>query len=298
MSIFKDINTIYAATVVKWNLNILEKDQAQKLLESTYSDSYYYHKHNKLHLYRADAMNIEYGIVTPGIRASADTTNVYNRLISDVLPSWKQWPKRNNSIIFTSSYRAVTHYKDNVDGYIYNIFPYNSAKIVVCPTTDMWDAFENNFDGQGLNYIEDQLLKFLSTAYFLATNTNIAETLDTYRDYYDSGQSDVAFKHIKRIFLGGSNAEINNIINVINNYDIINDAVLNDVSGFRKYFISKMKDYKLSFMQLLDYLFAPENNGFRMVDNITDLVTITNGDHYGYEMWTNSDCLFAKENSV
>ena len=298
MSIFKDINAIYAATVVKWNLNILEKDQAQKLLESTYSDSYYYHKHNKLYLYRADAMNIDYGIVTPGIRASADTTNVYNRLISDVLPSWKQWPKRNNSIIFTSSYRAVTHYKDNVEGYIYNIFPYNRAKIVVCPTTDMWDAFENNFDGQGLNYIEDQLLRFISTAYFLATNTDVTETFDNYGDYYNSEESRVEFRRIKHIFLRESIAEVNNVMNTVNNYDIINDAVLNDVSGFRKHFIYKMKDYKLSFMQLLDYLFAPGNNGFRMVDNITDLVAITNGDHYGYEMWTNSDCLFAKENSI
>lgn len=78
------------------------------------------------------------------IRKSANTTNFYTMLF-DNLSSWQVYPKRSQSLICTtisSRAGAFTGWGDN-EGSVYLVLPFNGAKIGVCPTYDMWDAFEN-----------------------------------------------------------------------------------------------------------------------------------------------------------
>jgi hypothetical protein len=79
------------------------------------------------------------------IRKSANTTNQYTLLFSN-LPSWASYPKRNQSIIATTSLRYASGY-----GNAYLVLPFDGAKIGVCSGSDMWDTFYKNL---GNNTIE------------------------------------------------------------------------------------------------------------------------------------------------
>jgi hypothetical protein len=81
--------------------------------------------------------------VTPGIRVSlGDVPNLYTILMSDILDSWKKFPKRNRSHICTTDvYKA-----DAFGSTKYYVFPKNNAKIGVCSSEDIWDGFINKYD--------------------------------------------------------------------------------------------------------------------------------------------------------
>lgn len=79
------------------------------------------------------------------IRKSANTTNQYTLLFSN-LPSWAEYPKRNRSIIATTSLRHASSY-----GNAYLVLPFDGAKIGVCSSLDMWDTYYKNL---GNNTIE------------------------------------------------------------------------------------------------------------------------------------------------
>ncbi len=77
--------------------------------------------------------------VTPGIRISTSKIpNVYTILLSDILKSWKKFPKRNKSHICSISRMVAGEY-----GTVYYVFPRNDAKIGICPTNDIFDSFKN-----------------------------------------------------------------------------------------------------------------------------------------------------------
>jgi hypothetical protein len=63
--------------------------------------------------------------------------NFYNLLLSN-LPSWKKYPKRNKSVICTTS----SHNAENRgNGTYYYVLPVDNAIIGVCPAGDIWDSF-------------------------------------------------------------------------------------------------------------------------------------------------------------
>lgn len=64
--------------------------------------------------------------------------NFYNLLLSN-LPSWKNYPKRNKSIICTTD---MDNAKGRGDGDAYIVIPRNGAKIGVCSKEDIWISFE------------------------------------------------------------------------------------------------------------------------------------------------------------
>jgi len=79
-------------------------------------------------------------------RKSANTKNYYTLLI-DNSPYWKDYPKRSKSIICTTS-----HYRASAYGNIYRVFPYDGAKIGICPASDFWGSFINSLYG---DYLDD-----------------------------------------------------------------------------------------------------------------------------------------------
>lgn len=95
-------------------------------------------------LFRGDKSLLNYkGVyIIPGTRKSQDTSNIYNKLMSDILPSWKNYPKRNKSIICTTKQAMASIYAagDNENA-AFAIFPSNDTIIAVCPKADAWHSF-------------------------------------------------------------------------------------------------------------------------------------------------------------
>ena len=119
---FEDINTI-----------------KEVLARTEYSQAVEAYK-NGHRIYRGQKRQEEHlaALVMPGTRRSKDGSNFYTRLMSDILPSWSKYPKRNKSTICTNNRTTA---KDYSDRYIFVIFPKNNTKIGVCPKGDIWYSF-------------------------------------------------------------------------------------------------------------------------------------------------------------
>lgn len=91
-------------------------------------------------LYRGDRkLNKEVAILTPGKRASQNTSNYYTVLMSHLLPTWKDFPKRDSSFICsTLRGRAFSYAQSNEN--LYHVFPENGANIGICSEGDFWES--------------------------------------------------------------------------------------------------------------------------------------------------------------
>lgn len=69
-----------------------------------------------------------------GSRKSENTTNYYTMLM-DNSPYMRGWPKRSNSFIGTTRRSMSESYGNG-----YAIFPFDGAKIAICPYGDLWDT--------------------------------------------------------------------------------------------------------------------------------------------------------------
>jgi len=70
-----------------------------------------------------------------GERHSQNTSNYYTQLMS-YSPYFEGWPKRNKSLICSSSEEYAGGYAGN-NG-LYAIYPFDNVPIAVCPEADMW----------------------------------------------------------------------------------------------------------------------------------------------------------------
>jgi hypothetical protein len=69
-------------------------------------------------------------------RHSANTSNEYNVLISEILPSWREYPQRNQSFICTTSHDVSLNFGDP-----FYVFPLGNPDIGVCSEEDFWNSF-------------------------------------------------------------------------------------------------------------------------------------------------------------
>lgn len=97
---------------------------------------------NRNFIFRGVEAKREYYIISPArsTRISRNTHNYYT-LLFDNLQTWKKYPKRSKSIICTTDSRYALD-----QGYTYVVFPFDSAKIGVCPSEDIWGAFRPKLD--------------------------------------------------------------------------------------------------------------------------------------------------------
>lgn len=94
-----------------------------------------------------------------GVRVSPyANNNIYMLLLSN-LPSWKNYPQRNKSIVGTTE--VGKSYGSNP----FIILPFNNAKIGVCNSFDIWDSFRNT----GLPNLNN-LNRVIADAYHWVTN--------------------------------------------------------------------------------------------------------------------------------
>jgi len=69
------------------------------------------------------------------VRKSANTSNWYTQIISNS-KLWKQYPRRDKSIICSNNRLTATGY-----GVAFIVFPFDNARIGVCSENDFWDSF-------------------------------------------------------------------------------------------------------------------------------------------------------------
>jgi hypothetical protein len=95
-------------------------------------------------IYRKDENRGDFLLVNPKISsqdriAPYASKNYHNLLISN-LESWKDWPRRNKSLICASSYRALSHGSGSVD---YVIIPFDDTMVATGDRSDFWNCFSN-----------------------------------------------------------------------------------------------------------------------------------------------------------
>lgn len=88
--------------------------------------------------------------------------NYYNLLLSN-LENWREYPKRNRSIIGTTS----LGYAEEYFGSVYVVFPFNNPKIGVCVDEDLWYSFPYLFNN--IIFEEDHMEQFNKTLHAFLT---------------------------------------------------------------------------------------------------------------------------------
>ncbi len=91
------------------------------------------------HLYRGYERGPEYVLINPTTfseRESPGVVNKYYNLLLNNLPSWSKYPKRNKSIVASTS-----HSYANTNSDLYFVFPVAGAKMGMCPENDLWWSF-------------------------------------------------------------------------------------------------------------------------------------------------------------
>lgn len=262
--------------------NIEDIKKALSLPE--YSQAVEAHK-DGVGIYRGHpSMNDYFGaIVTPGTRISQNTSNIYTRLFSDILPSWRNFPKRNKSVICTNNKETAEVYGG--ENYFY-IFPKNNTKIAIADGTDIWYSFNYgkferympNISFNGLTAFNEEFIEYLqkyASLYQVLIKTNQhGEISEEERNRLLKTTEQSIGQQIIDIFNNGTKQDIlklfSNCVNqVIFLYD--NDKSIEkwydsysrkDISNLEMYFDYMILSEENSIVEILDDLFSPDEHNF------------------------------------
>lgn len=223
---------------------------------------------NGFAIYRGDwsiKKSSDYGAeIVPGLRVSQNTSNIYTRLMSDILPSWKAFPPRNRAAICTTSASNASDYGD-----IYAIFPENGTEIGICSDYDIWNSFDDNI----------QKYKIYNMAEF---NEAIIEFISMIDGISEDGVID--------IFHSGSVSDLDDTFDILDNNIVTKDIgaeVIKNINSkpFMKFLYDKIS-HGSDIRTVLDNLLSPKMNGFTTV-NISSGAKIGKKYNYvlGREVW-------------
>lgn len=197
----------------------------------------------------------EFRLVKPSsvIRKSANTSNEYNLLLSN-LPSWKEYPPRNKSII-CATFGNIEYTKSFGDSNI--VIPFNGAKFGVCPAFDLWESFPKLHNLFGDPDYQFSLHEFNSTLVKLCYKAKISYN---------------------------SNLSYDTLLKIFDKLTIYFNS-LESPDSFDKKFIDAMNGK--SFLQLIEQLFSPRKNGFKVLPYLKLKSDVANHK----EVWTDSDSI-------
>jgi hypothetical protein len=200
-------------------------------------------------IYRKDENRGDFLLVNPKISSQDRIApyafkNYHNLLISN-LESWKDWPRRNKSLICASSYRALSHGGGFIKGpsVDYVIIPFDDTMVATGDRSDFWNCFSNLPKDE--DFIEEDLDR-PSIAYYMISlvhelDRNVKPSLNTNWNELKS-------------FLEESEASEH----IISKYFTTDHEVLWDDS--------------LNLLENLNILLDPKNNNFKL----TDIVGVMN----------------------
>lgn len=202
-------------------------------------------------------------VMTPGTRISQNVNNLYTRLMSEILPEWKEYPKRSNSFVCTNSEGLSSFYGDS-----HLVLPENGANIGICPKADIWDSFRLT-------------LNHSSIPEFVADMREILRLGNT-RSLYD----------IQTLLVNGTAEEIMLAMDKATEY-LHTPPGLDSINDYR------MKDaFKNNLdLTLLDYMrkqLDPIKNGF--VSTTIEQYKLDSSEPR--EVWTDATCLMVKEETA
>ncbi len=263
-------------------LTLIDKNEAGTLLKEEFSMAY-----NKWHqghcIYRNCHDDGDIFIAEPQPRTSSDTSNEYTALISELLPSWSSFPKRNWCFI-ASTHLSIADEYSGPQRSTYCVFPSNGAEIALCGSKDMWESFPSLERETGICNI-DIFNKTLSSF--------LSELLNTEKP------ASVTEVEISELFNRSNITEINSIFKKA--CDILKASSISDLCKIRISTVQLSVQQRLlclfyngiakegkSFTGVLDELLSPGKNGFSKLNikyyDASDPV----------EIWFEGKCLFVK----
>lgn len=271
--VLNDINTIIARikpggeeNKIKYEL-LNDREKIKQLLSGQFKTAWNKYSKENVAIWRG-TKSYRYGdiaVLTPGTRISQNVNNCYTRLMSDILPSWKDYPKRSRSFICTTSSHTATMY---ATGKVYLVLPENGAKIGVCPMEDIWDSFNQN-----LNFDLSSFASGVRQILERALDKSPTEIID--------------------LFATGSDKDIIEAFNLATIFIRKTKVATDMVQYYRRYL---RLDKNLSFLDLIENKLNPEHNNF----TLTTIEEFTRSmfEVDAVEVWTDATCLMIEENLV
>lgn len=258
------------------NRIIIENIQ-KELLSPEYSQAVEAYKNGHM-IFRGQKRQEEHlaAVVTPGTRKSQDNANVYTKLMSEILPSWKEYPRRDKAVICSNNYEYAKKFSETAP---FIIFPQNNTKIGLCPRYDIWVSFSRIQEKNcyRLNSFGEFLIDFISI--ILNIERDIVENLFL----RDKNTILEVFREVniksRQLYQKIRNTEISNPFK--NKHEIL------------QYLFNNIGSGNFNLINILDeYLMNPYENNFRLVD-IDDIPRDGN-----QEMWFEGQHLMIHFNSV
>ena len=232
-------------------------------------------------------------------RSANEKTNIYTLLASDILESWRNFPKRSKSVICSTNLYTAKSYGD---GYV--VIPQNNAVFGVCPEDDMWFSFSDEtlaqFDIESINNMCMLLLRFFK---FCIKTFNVDSLKNIDIDNLDAK----SLKHL--LIIISQQLDNHKIINGKLTYDLriilqhgfyhsSETIAYNEIEKFQRIldmFFVYHKGNKIDLLNCLDVILDPFRNNFQLIGfaDIMDMLNV--GDYRDNEVWTNADVLLIKE---
>jgi hypothetical protein len=216
-----------------------------------------------IRFYRGIETREEAFIQHPRHRRSISKSNIHTILLSEILPSWSKYPKRNNSIIFSASPETAKQYVPDENSGLYAVFPEEGAQLGISPTSDIGNAFGITIPD--MNEILGEIYKLFFRA-DLEKDGNLLEFLNKLQDY-DRDR-------------------------ILQNKDTILKVITKPEDAAR--FITGIVEAE-NIIGFLDDYMHPVKNGFRLNKIYDDLSFLINTD---YEIWTEESCLMIRMDTI
>ena len=245
-------------------------------------------------------------------RTSKDSNNLYYVLM-DTLPSYKGYPSRSKSLIFTNKQQEARKYNPR----IFQVYPSNYAKLAVAEAKDEFISLPYTFSVLGTytfsSMISDLVIS-LASLYLLRPH------LDELKRIYESGDMKELKEWIVEFSegsLSGSPIRSNeffrdktqalNFLQAINNTDYkkyikcLSFLYGKDIEYYHNITLPynfgpsrfmanllSLLEYEGPIMDILDDAFDPKKNNIRLM-NVSEATSIMK-DTKTYEIWTDSLC--------
>lgn len=219
--------------------------------------------------FRAAEDHGDWYVMRPQYRTSTDTGNEYTFLISELLPSWRGFPKRNCCIIAAGRKSSAEEYL-KPGRILYCVLPEDGAYIAVAPAEDMWDSFPylRRFGITTIHEFNNRLASVLSSICSGEYSySKIREMFYSSNAHEILALFDMAERRVKN---GGA------FINSGRSESLLSSFIISGVEQGRAITV------------LLDELLSPVNNGFA----VSPVAGIGKADT---EIWTDAKCLLIRQ---
>jgi hypothetical protein len=255
----KKLKVLLSGSKIGWNEKELSTNDLDNLFKNEFSDSYSMMVNNNLNIIRGDS-NLKYDynyISTISTRYSENTYNVYTILLSEILPSWKNYPKRNHCVVCTNNYNKASNYGDNN---IYKICVPNNTMLGICGNSDIWTSFpkvNSNFsDLYNLDSFNRKFINILDGLKIKYSNLNFKKILEIF-EYFKNNRKKLEELYPSELL----------------------------------YYIIQNKD---NLIQAFDRIFNPKDNGFELL-SLNDYINKSHNLN-NREIWFDSSYIAMKWN--